>query len=79
MNGMIDYIFGSLHTSQKALCAVRKTLRSQRKFNKAAVVALTALTVHAMTVNVALRYQEKEIKKLRTEIEELKGAEGVNE
>ena len=79
MNGMIDYIFGSLHTSQKALRAVSKTLRSQHKFNKATAVALTALTVHVAVVNATLRYQDKEIKKLRTEIEELKGAKGVNE
>lgn len=76
MNEMIGYIFRSLHSSEKAIKNVTKTLNAQYKFNKSvtsfAIASAALLTVQ----HIRTTLMEKELETLRKEIEELKGEKG---
>lgn len=69
MEKMIGYIFGSLHNNEQAINNIGKTLKQQHKFNKG--MALFSLGVAAY-----VHLNEKRVKKLNEELEELKETKG---
>ena len=72
----LNYIFGNLCSTEKAIRHIGKCLVHQNKINKQfATFALVAAT-HAVLVNIYICEQDKKIKKLSKEIEELKETKG---
>jgi len=73
---MLDYIFNNLKTTEKSLRQVNKTLTVQRDLNRLFTVAAVASLVRFAAIKNYIRKQDKEIKELRKEIEELKNEKG---
>lgn len=76
MNNMIGYIFGSLHSSEKAISGIIKCLKSQSRVNKAFVLCSVIGAVNIVVLVDKCEQQQKAIEKLAKEIEELKEAKG---
>lgn len=73
---VLDYIFGSLKSSETALKSIQKTLRYQRGFNRNVTMLAWAMTVYVVMNELDRREQNKKIKELSNEIKELKRSEG---
>lgn len=76
MNEMMNYIFNNMADTEKALKRINKILRNQSKLNKDAALFYIAVTTYAVLAERDHRRQEKEIRRLSKEIEELKRSEG---
>lgn len=76
MNGMIDYIFNSLKTSDKAIANINKTLSVQNRLNNAVTIFVIATLVNVAVIKNRIREQDEQINKLTKEIEELKPEKG---
>ncbi len=76
MNEMMNYIFNNMADTEKALKRINKILRNQSKLNKDAALFYIAVTTYAVLAERDRRRQEKEIRRLSKEIEELKRSEG---
>lgn len=73
---MLGYIFGSLQSSETALKGVHRALKHQSRFNRNMGLWVCAMTAYAVVTELDRREQNKKIKELRNEIEELKHSEG---
>lgn len=76
MYEVFDYIFGTLKSSEITMRNIQKTLRYQRSFNHNVAVMACAMTVYVITNEFSRQEQNRKIKKLENEIEELKRSEG---
>jgi len=76
MYEVFDYIFGTLKSTEMTMRNVQKTLRYQRNFNHNITVLACATTVCIVMNELSRQEQNKKIKKLECEIEELKRSEG---
>ena len=68
---IMNYIFRSLHNSDRRLDVISRAIRKQQKFNNC--VAVFSVLV---TMNFERQEQAAKIKKLESEIEELKRDKG---
>ena len=73
---MLGYIFGSLRSSETAIKEIRRTLKYQSRFNRNVGLWVGAITAYVVIAELDRREQNKKIKELRNEIEELKRSEG---
>lgn len=73
---MLGYIFGSLRSSETAIKGIRVTLKHQSRFNRNVGLWACAMTAYVVMTELDRREQDKKIKELRNEIEELKRSEG---
>ena len=73
---MLGYIFGNLRTSETAIKEIRRTLKYQSRFNRNVGIWVGAITAYVVITELDRREQNKKIKELRNEIEELKRSEG---
>lgn len=76
MGEMMSYIFRSLQTSERRLDAITKAVCSQRRLNKSVTLFAVAVTANLIVGEVERSKQAARIKKLESEIEELKRSEG---
>lgn len=76
MGEVMNYIFRSLQSSERRLDIVSRTIGRQRKFNKSVTFFAVAVTANIIIGEVERREQAVKIKKLESEIEELKRLEG---
>ena len=73
---MVGYIFGSLQSSENAIKGIRKTLRTQARFNKSVATLAVVMTAYIITVEACTFEQNRKIKQLESEIKELKSKKG---
>lgn len=76
MREMLGYIFGNLRSSETAIKEIRRTLKYQSRFNRNVGIWVGAITAYVVIAELDRREQNKKIKELRNEIEELKRSEG---
>lgn len=76
MGEMMNYIFSNMANTEVSLKKINKILQNQSKLNYDVMMFSVAITAYAVTAERARRRQEKEIKRLSKEIEELKHSEG---
>lgn len=76
MDEMMNYIFKSLQNTEKALDKVCRVMRNQTKFNKNMTFFAVAVTTNLIIGEIEKREQAARIRKLESEIEELKRSEG---
>ena len=76
MREMLGYIFGNLRSSETAIKEIRRTLKYQSRFNRNVGIWVGAITAYVVITELDRREQNKKIKELRNEIEELKRSEG---
>lgn len=73
---MLGYIFGNLRSSETAIKEIHRTLKYQSRFNHNVGLWVGAITAYVVIAELNRREQNKKIKELRNEIEELKRSEG---
>lgn len=76
MSAMVNYIFGSLQTSEDAIRSIRKTIHKQEKINRMLIVLPLYIGAYLMIVEFHNREQDKRIEELAKELKELKHKEG---
>ena len=86
MNGMkgrkskmceiMNYIFRSLHNSDRRLDVISKAIRKQQKFNNCVAVFSVLVTMNFFIGEIERQERAAKIKKLESEIEELKRDKG---
>lgn len=76
MNGMIDYIFSSLKTSERAITNINRTLFAQNKLNNVVTVFAIVTLVNIAVMKKRIREQDEKINKLTKENEELNPEKG---
>lgn len=76
MGEIINYIFSNMANTEVSLKRINKILRRQSKVNNNFMIFSVAMTAYAVMAERDRCRQEKEIKRLSKEIEELKGSEG---
>ena len=75
MDEMLNYIFGSLNKSERAVQRINRSLRSQNSINSRTTFCLFISTACILVMNAQIKDQRKKIEKLSDEIEELKKGE----
>lgn len=73
---IINYIFGSLNSSEQAIKALQKTLRKQKNFNHKTTVLALLVACHTVYSELNRREQTEKIERLEKEIEKLKNDKG---
>lgn len=76
MNEMMNYIFASIGSSEKAIKSISKALCRQTQINKRMSLFMMATATYMILAELDRREQKQMIRKLSKEIEELKGSEG---
>lgn len=72
MNEMLNYVFNSMKTSERALAKLEKTLRKQARSNRRLkLIAITGVA-YAIWAESVRREQQVRIERLSDEVEELK-------
>ena len=72
MNEMLNYVFNSMKTSERALAKLEKTLRKQARSNRRPkLIAITGVA-YAIWAESVRREQQVQIERLSDEVEELK-------
>lgn len=72
MNEMLNYVFNSMKTSERALVKLEKTLRKQVRSNRRLkLIAITGVA-YAIWAESVRREQQVQIERLSDEVEELK-------
>lgn len=73
---IMNYIFRSLHNSDRRLDVISKAIRKQQKFNNCVVVFSVLVTMNFFIGEIERQERAAKIKKLESEIEELKRDKG---
>lgn len=73
---IMNYIFRSLHNSDRRLDVISRAIRKQQKFNNCVAVFSVLVTMNFFIGEIERREQAAKIKKLESEIEELKRDKG---
>lgn len=76
MNEIMNYIFGSLRDSEKALVAIQRQLKSQARVNKSIEFFAIVMLLNIVVSTKVEKEQTKRIQKLEETIEELKCNKG---
>lgn len=76
MGEMMNYIFGSMKSSEIAIKNISRSLANQRVFNKSLKIFAVGVTVNLVISAIDRREQAEKIRKMEKEIEELKRSEG---
>lgn len=76
MNDTIGYIFGKLNNSDQMFKTIAKNLNEQSKFNKSVMTFTVVTMINLYLHQATIRRANKEIEKLREEVEELKHTKG---
>ena len=72
MNEMLNYVFNSMKTSERALAKLEKTLRKQARSNRRLkLIAITGVA-YAIWAESVRREKQVQIERLSDEVEELK-------
>ena len=72
MNEMLNYVFKSMKTTERALAKLEKTMRMQVRSNRRLkLIAITGVA-YALWAETVRREQQEEIERLSGEVEELK-------
>ena len=75
MNEMLNYIFGSMNASERAIKRINRTLQSQNSINARTTLCLFISTACILAMSAQIKEQSKEIEKLSDEVKELKKGE----
>lgn len=75
MNEMLNYIFGSLNASERAMKRINRTLQSQNSINARTTLCLFISTACILAMSAQIKRQREEIEKLSDEVKELKKGE----
>lgn len=73
---IMNYIFRSLHNSDRRLDVISRTIRKQQKFNNGVAVFSVLVTMNFFIGEIERQEQAEKIKKLESKIEELKRDKG---
>lgn len=73
---IMNYIFRSLHNSDRRLDVISKAIRKQQKFNNFVAVFSVLVTMNFFIGEIERQERAAKIKKLESEIEELKRDKG---
>ena len=73
---IMNYIFRSLHNSDRRLDVISRAIRKQQKFNNGVAVFSVLVTMNFFIGEIERREQAAQIKKLESKIEELKRDKG---
>lgn len=73
---IMNYIFRSLHNSDGRLDVISRAIRKQQKFNNCVAVFSVLVTMNFFIGEIERQEQAAKIKKLESEIEELKRDKG---
>ena len=73
---IMNYIFRSLHNSDRRLDVISKAIRKQQKFNNCVAVFSVLFTMNFFIGEFERQERAAKIKKLESEIEELKRDKG---
>ncbi|MBS6180530.1 MAG: hypothetical protein KH921_07055 [Erysipelotrichaceae bacterium] len=76
MGEMMNYIFGSLRSSEAAIKHIQRSLKRQQRFNRNIILCTWAMTTYVILTELDRREQNRKIEKLSNEIEELNSSEG---
>lgn len=76
MSEVVNYIFRSLHNSDRRLDVISRVIRKQQKFNNCVAVFSVLVTMNFIIGEIERQEQAAKIKKLESEIEGLKRSEG---
>lgn len=68
----LEYItLEGFRATAQAMRAIERGLRKQKKTNRNVALFLASVTVYICTNEIRIRYQEKEIEKLRKKVREI--------
>lgn len=73
---IMNYIFRSLHNSDRRLDVISRAIRKQQKFNNGVAVFSVLVTMNFFIGEIERQERAAKIKKLESEIEELKRDKG---
>ena len=73
---IMNYIFRSLHNSDRRLDVISRAIRKQQKFNNGVAVFSVLVTMNFFIGEIERREHAAKIKKLESKIEELKRDKG---
>ena len=73
---IMNYIFRSLHNSDRRLDVISRAIRKQQKFSNGVAVFSVLVTMNFFIGEIERQEQAAKIKKLESEIEELKRDKG---
>lgn len=73
---VMNYIFGSLSSSEAAIRSIRKSLNKQARYNRKLSTLALIMTVNLVLLELDRVEQKKRIEKLESTIEELKRDKG---
>ena len=76
MEELLNHIFGSLNSSEKAIKRLRAANAKQNSINKSIVAFSFAMAFYVVVTDNENRIQEKKITAINAEIEELKKTGG---
>lgn len=76
MCGVMNYIFGSLSSSEAAIRSIRKSLNKQARYNRKLSTLALIMTVNLVLLELDRVEQKKRIEKLESTIEEMKRDKG---
>ena len=72
----MNYIFGSLSSSETAIRSIRKSLNKQARYNRKLSTIALIMTVNLVLLELDRVEQKKRIEKLESTIEEMKRDKG---
>ena len=73
---IMNYIFRSLHNSDRRLDVISRAIRKQQKFNNGVAVFSVLVTMNFFIGEIERQERAAKIKKLESKIEELKRDKG---
>ena len=72
----MNYIFGSLTSSETAIRSIRKSMNKQARYNRKLSTLVLIVTVNLVLLELDRVEQKKRIEKLESTIEEMKRDKG---
>ena len=72
----MNYIFGSLSSSETAIRSIRKSMNKQARYNRKLSTLVLIVTVNLVLLELDRVEQKKRIEKLDSTIEEMKRDKG---
>ena len=72
----MNYIFGSLSSSETAIRSIRKSMNKQARYNRNLSTLALIMTVNLVLLELDRVEQKKRIEKLESTIEEMKRDKG---
>ena len=73
---VMNYIFGSLSSSETAIRSIRKAMNKQARYNRKLSTLVLIVTVNLVLLELDRVEQKKRIEKLESTIEEMKCDKG---